>query len=305
MNKFIKLAFLLFVGMIFAQQDPQYTNYMYNMDVINPAYAGSRETISGGILYRDQYSGFEGAPETKTFFINSPVGEKVGLGLSFINDEIGPVKENNVYVDFSYRLDLGINNHLAFGVKGGVTNHDIGAGDLATVDDLDPKLVNTSEWSPNVGTGVYYYTDKFYASASVPNIIESRFLNKEDELYKFGDEKIHFFLTSGYVFDLSQNVKLKPSFLLKTVFPSSFDISSLDINTNVLLYDKLELGVSYRMNDSFSGLFNVKVLPELRVGYAYDAVTSDISKIANSSHEFFLLFDLNFKKRVFDSPRFF
>jgi len=300
--KKILVCILLLVGVhSFAQQDPQYTQYMYNMNVVNPAYAGTKDNLSFGFLYRQQWSGFSGAPETFTAFGHAPVGERVGLGLSVIADKLGPVNEKNVYGDFAYKLPLGGKHTLSLGLKAGATFHDIGLANLQVIDPNDPFFSqNINSVTPNVGAGVFYYTDKYYVALSVPNILNSTHIDRNG--YKIGSETSHYFATVGYVFTLSDNVKLKPSFMVKSAFGAPV---SFDINTNVLLYQRLELGVSYRYNDSFSGLVNFAITPSLRVGYAYDAVNSDINVVSNSSHEIIVLFDLNLPQKVSKSPRFF
>ena len=283
-----------------SQQDPQYTQYMYNMNVINPAYAGSRENLSFGLLYRTQWTGLDGAPKTGTFFGHLPVGDKVGLGLSVISDEIGPVRETNAYADFSYTLRLGGEHRLAFGVKAGATFHDLGLGGLDLIDEQDDYFQNVSGATPNVGAGAFYYTDNYYLAVSVPNILSSVQLDAQGTEY--GTEERHYFVTGGYVFELSESAKLKPSFLVKSAFGSP---TSFDVNLNALFWEKFEIGASYRLDDSFSGLVNFAVTPSIRLGYAYDAVNSDIKRYAPSSHEFMLLFDLNFPRKVSRSPRYF
>jgi type IX secretion system PorP/SprF family membrane protein len=271
------------------------------MNVINPAYAGSKDNLSIGLLYRTQWTGINGAPKTGTFFIHQRVGEKLGVGLSIIADEIGPVKETNAYADFSYTLRLGGEHRLAFGVKVGATFHDIGLTGLDLIDPNDPFFAaNINEVTPNIGAGFFYYTDKYYFAVSVPNILNSVHLDANG--FEIGSETAHYFITGGYVFQISQNTKFKPSFLVKSAFDAP---TSFDVNANFLFYEKFEIGASYRLDDSFSGLVNFLITPSLRIGYAYDAVTSDIKEYAPASHEFFLLFDLNFPKRVSRSPRYF
>jgi type IX secretion system PorP/SprF family membrane protein len=288
-----------------AQQDPNYTQYMYNMSVINPAYAGSKENLTGGVLYRSQWVGIEGAPNTGTFFLHSPVGKNVGLGLSVISDKIGPVEENNIYADFSYTLNLGGEHRLAFGLKAGATMHKV---DFATIyptlptpSPLDPfSAGNPNATFLNVGSGVFYYTQKYYIALSVPNMLKAKYLDFKDQ--KYGSEEMHYFLTGGYVFDLNPNLKFKPFAMVKSSLnaPTSFDVS-----TNFLLYDKFELGATYRLEDSFGAMVNFAITPSLKIGYAYDHVISDIKTVAPASHEFILLFDLNFPKKVSRSPRYF
>ena len=297
----VLLIFGLCVQFANAQQDPQYTQYMYNMNVVNPAYAGSKETLSLTALYRNQWSGFDGSPQTFTFSGHSPLGNNVGLGLSVIKDELGPVNETNAYADFSYTLTLGNNTKLALGIKAGATFHDIGLANLTLQDDNDPFFSeNVNRTTPNAGVGGFLYSDNWYLGLSVPNLFQSVHLDRDD--FKLGSETNHYFATAGYVFQVNDNFKLKPSVLVKSAFDAPL---SFDGNVNALFYEKFELGVSYRLDDSFSGLVGFQALPQLRIGYAYDAVTSDINFVAPSSHEIILTWDITFKQRVLRSPRYF
>ena len=291
-----------------AQQDPHYTQYMYNMNVINPAYAGSKENLAFGLLYRKQWVDIEDAPTTATFSGHSPVGKNVGLGLSAINDEIGPVKETNVYADFSYTLNLGGEHRLALGIKAGTTFHDVGLFDQVynNVPQADDPAFreNVNNTYFNVGAGFFYYTNNYYVAFSVPNMLKSKHLditNSGNEM-EFGSETQHYFLTGGYVFQISDNMKLKPSFMLK----SAFDVSpSIDGSLNALFFERFEIGATYRLDDSFGGMVNYAITPNLRIGYAYDHIVSDLNVTTPSSHEVMLLFDLNFPKKVSRSPRYF
>ncbi|WP_179009323.1 PorP/SprF family type IX secretion system membrane protein [Winogradskyella forsetii] len=301
MKKLSIIAVLLMALQMHGQQDPQYTQYMYNMNIVNPAYAGSREGLSFGLLYRNQWSRIEGGPETGTFFGHTPIGSNLGLGLSVIADQIGPVKETNAYVDVSYTLNLGGEHKLAFGVKAGATFHDIGLAGIEIVNTDDPFLnQNINSTTPNIGAGFFYYTNKYYVSLSVPNLLSSVHLDNDGR--KIGSETQHYFLTGGYVFDLSPNTELKPSVMVKSAFDAP---TSFDVNLNARFFKKFEIGASYRLDDSFSGLVNFALTDGLRIGYAYDAISSDIKAYAPASHEIMLLFDLNFPKRVSRSPRYF
>ncbi|MFT5641589.1 MAG: type IX secretion system PorP/SprF family membrane protein [Cyclobacteriaceae bacterium] len=284
-----------------AQQDPQYTQYMYNMNVVNPAYAGSKESLSVTALYRNQWAGFDDAPVTFTFSAHSPISDKIGLGLSAIKDELGPVSETNVFADFSYTLQVGASTKLALGLKAGFTFHSVGLIDLSLQDPGDPFFSqNINNTYPNIGAGAFLYGDKFYVGLSVPNLLTSIHLDENGIMY--GSETNHFFGTAGYVFQVSDNFKLKPSVMVKTAFDSPV---SYDVNLNALYLEKFELGVSYRLDDSFSGLVGFQVTPNIRVGYAYDYITSEIKTVAGASHEVILSFDLFFKKRTMRSPRYF
>ena len=306
MNK-IYLAVLIALVAIFeaqGQQDPHYTQYMYNMNVINPAYAGSKENLSFGLLYRKQWVDIQGAPSTFTFSGHSPAGKNVGLGLSIIADEIGPVKEQNVYGDFSYTLNLGGEHKLALGLKAGATFQKIGlnseiAPSLPQPFD-DAFAENTSNVFFNLGTGIFYYTDKYYVALSVPNFIKANYLDYNG--VKYGTRTQHYFLTGGYVFDLNPNLKFKPFAMLKSAFNSP---SSVDLSANFLFNERFEIGGTYRVDDSFGAMVNFAITPSLRIGYAYDSIISDIKTVAPSSHEIILLFDVNFPKKISRSPRFF
>jgi type IX secretion system PorP/SprF family membrane protein len=287
-----------------AQQDPHYTQYMYNMNVINPAYAGSKENLSIGMLYRKQWVEIEDAPTTMTLSGHSPIGKNVGMGLSVIKDNIGPVEENNIYGDFSYTLNLGGEHKLAFGIKAGLTLHKVGLySDIYNTlpDPNDPAFAqDTNNSYFNLGTGFFYYTNKYYVALSVPNMMKSKHLDFNGR--EFGSEASHYFLTGGYVFDVNENIKFKPFFMVKSAFeaPASFDLS-----TNFLFNNKFEAGVTYRLQDSFGAMFNYAISPTVKLGYAYDHIVSDLNVTTPSSHELILLFDLNFPKKVSSSPRFF
>ena len=305
----VLVVLLSFAWNVKAQQDPHYTQYMYNMNVVNPAYAGSKESISGALLYRQQWAGLEGAPKTATFSIHSPVGKNVGLGLSAISDKIGPVEENNLYGDFSYTINMGGESKLAFGLKAGATFQKIGLlSDIGNGYTQQPGDFafdeNSNNIKLNIGSGLFFYTNKFYAAFSVPNMLKSKHLDitRNGQELNFGSETLHYFLTSGYVFDLSANTKFKPSAMLKSAFDAP---TSLDCSANFLFFEKYEIGATYRLDDSFGAMVNFAVTPSIRIGYAYDHVISDIKGTAPSSHEFMLLFDLNLSKKVSVSPRFF
>ena len=301
LSLFVLLLSLLCTDFAQAQQDPQYTQYMYNMNVVNPAYAGSKEGLSLTALYRKQWSGFDQAPETITFSAHSPVGEKVGLGLSAIKDELGPISETNVYIDFSYTLQMSTSWQLALGIKAGATFHDVGLTGLDLQDPNDPFFSqDINNTYPNVGAGAFLYTDNFYLGLSVPNFLNSVHLDESG--IKFGSETNHYFATTGYVFQVSDNFKLKPSVMVKSAFDAPL---SFDANLNALFYEKFEIGASYRLDDSFSGLVGFQVTPNIRIGYAYDRVVSDIKTVSDASHEIILTFDLFFNKRTLRSPRYF
>lgn len=295
--------FLGFTNINFGQQDPQYTQYMYNMNVVNPAYAGSKEALSLGMLFRKQWVNLDGAPTTYTFSGHTPLKKNLGVGLSLIADELGPVNETNVYADVSYVIRLTEKQKLAFGIKTGATFHKI---DFATIyptlvqsDDLFAQP-NPNTTNFNFGAGLFYYSDNYYLSFSIPNFIKSPHLNYDGTNY--GSEVPHFFGMGGYVFDLNSNLKFKPSFMIKT---SISDPVSFDISMNILWKEIFEIGATYRREDSYGIMTNFKINNKLRIGYAYDHIVSDLDFATPSSHEIMLLFDIFAYNKVPQSSRFF
>jgi len=304
------LVLLLVISLVsidgYSQQDPQYTQYMYNMNIVNPAYAGSRGTLSIGLLGRTQWVGIDGAPKTATIAVHAPLGKNLGGGFSAILDEHGPVKEQNIFADISYTVTTSEEGRLAFGLKGGVTFFDVGLLSLTlpqTAPGVDPLFDdNVNESFINFGAGVYYYTDKFYIGLSAPNLLETKHLEKDNGTITKASEKMHYFGTLGYVFDLSETLKFKPSVMAKAVSGSPL---SIDASANFLFNDRLELGASYRFGDSVSGLINFGVTRDLRIGYAYDYTTTNLGDYNDGTHEVFLQWDIDFSKKNLKSPRFF
>ncbi|PKH67545.1 hypothetical protein CXF59_06400 [Flavobacterium sp. ALD4] len=305
MNKIFFATLLVLVTWVdvIGQQNPHYTQYMYNMNVINPAYAGSKESISFGALYRKQWVNIEDAPTSFTFSGHAPTGNNVGLGLSVISDKIGPVTEQNVFGDFSYTLKLNDTHRLALGLKAGVSFHKVGLREIqSSLPDPSEGVFgeDINDTSLNFGAGAFYYTDNYYVAFSIPNMMNAAHLDYNGREY--GSDVSHYFLTAGYVFDVNYDLKFKPSLMLK----SAFNVSpSLDVNANFLYMEKIEVGASYRLEDSFGAMVNFAITPELRIGYAYDHIVSDLKVTSPSSHEFILLYDLFVPKKVSRSPRFF
>lgn len=308
-NKLIKkIPFLMILSILSTfkmqgQQDPQYTQYMYNMNIVNPAYAGSKGTMSIGLLGRKQWVGIDGAPETFTATINAPLGMKTGIGLSVISDKIGPVKETNAYADYSYTIETSEIGRLAFGIKAGATFQNINFLSLEAIDHLDPLILeNLNNTYPNFGAGAYYYTNKFYVGFSVPNILQSRHFEKSNGLITKASEKMHFFATTGYVFEVTDRTKFKPSVMVKGVTGAPL---SIDLSANILFNDRLELGASYRLDDSVSGMIGIYMSPKFRIGYAYDYTLSNLGNFNSGSHEIIIGFDISKVISDIKSPRFF
>jgi type IX secretion system PorP/SprF family membrane protein len=308
MKKIILLINFLFCLSISAQQDPEYTHYMYNMSVVNPAYAtGMPAMMNFGGLYRTQWVGAYGAPKTFTFFGHAAITEKIEAGISFVSDDIGDgaKKENNVYADFAYVLKLGGQNKLSLGLKAGFSSMQSNFNGFRFTDPQTDYAFseNINATKPNIGVGVYYFRDNLYVGLSVPNLLKSKYIEEKSGMNAFGSEEIHTFLTAGYVFQLNDALKLKPAFMSKFVKGAPI---TLDVTANVLYNEKFEFGAAYRIDDSVSALFNINVTPTLRVGYAYDYTLTNFGQFNSGTHEIMLLFDLDLLGKGFDkSPRFF
>ncbi|WP_163400015.1 PorP/SprF family type IX secretion system membrane protein [Flavobacterium fluviatile] len=302
------ITFLFYVTSASAQQDPEYTHYMYNMSVVNPAYATSTAAmLSLGGLYRTQWVGAVGAPKTFTFFGHTALNEKIEVGASLISDDIGDgaKKENNFYADFAYVLQLEGKNKLSFGLKAGFTSLQTNFNGFRFTDTATDLAFaeNINVTKPNIGAGAYYFTDKYYIGLSVPNLLSSKHIEEKSGINAFGSEEIHTFLTAGYVFQINDALKLKPAFMSRFVSGAPL---SVDITANVLYNEKFELGAAYRLNDAVSALMNINVTPSLRIGYAYDYTVSNLGQFNSGTHEIMLLFDLDLLGKGYDkSPRFF
>jgi type IX secretion system PorP/SprF family membrane protein len=302
--KVIPILLLCLADTLFAQQDPQYTNYMYNTMNVNPAYAGTKEVISVLGMYRAQWVGLDGAPVTSTFSLHSPIGfSNMGLGLSFVNDQIGPSDENTISIDFSYRLNFDDLSTLALGIKTTANLLNVDYTKLSIYDPTDPQFQSNidNRFSPNFGAGAYWYSDRHYVGLSVPNFLETKHYDDND-ITSLAREKMHYYLMAGYVFDLTLDIKMKPAFLSKVVAGAPFQ---LDMTANFLFYEKLTVGAAYRLNASVSGLVGFQLSDKLFVGYSYDAETTKLANYNSGSHEIFLRFEVFKAEEKIYSPRFF
>lgn len=289
-----------------AQQDPQYTQYMFNLLALNPAYAGSAERLSLKALSRHQWVGFEGAPTTQTLTAHSPfLVESLGLGGTVSRDQHGPVTQYGIILDVAYRMFLGNDQKLAFGIKGGLN---LFQGEFASLhpfeanDQVFQQDVSTKS-DPQFGFGMMWYSDRFYLGLSSPKVLRTDFF-ETDSLALVSDpgQRPHYFLTGGYVFDLGTYTKFKPTFMVKAVegAPLSFDLGA-----NFLLYEKLWLGAMYRHTDAVGALVQYNLTDGLSVGYAYDYPLSPLRNYSGGSHEFMLGLDLGKAPAGIRSPRYF
>jgi len=285
----------------YAQQDAQFTQYMYNTININPAYAGSRGALSMFALYRTQWVGLDGAPVTSTVSMNTPLNESnLGLGISLINDKIGPTTENTISADLSYTIPTSDTWNLSFGIKATANLFDLDATKLNPAQAADPSLQNYSTFSPNIGAGLYWHSDKAYIGFSIPNFIQTnRYDDNEVAIFK---ERISYYLIGGLVFDLSDTVKFKPAILTKMIEGAPLQV---DASANFMFFDKLMLGASYRWSAALSAMVGFQVSDGLYVGYGYDKETTNLDNYNSGSHEIFLRYELFKNNNKITTPRFF
>jgi len=307
MKRIISIIVLLIAGFEYsnAQQLPQFTQYMYNTIAINPAYAGSRDALSIVGLNRNQWAGFDGGPQTQTLSIHSPLrNEKIGLGLSLINDKAGYENFTYVYGDFSYTIQASETVDISFGLKAGMTYYKL-AEELynATEVNQDPYFNDKlNRWNPNLGAGILFHSEKWYLGLSTPKIINHD-LNNETDFKAL--ERVHYYAIGGYVFDVAESVKFKPSFMVKHTEGVPL---STDLTANFLFNERFWLGGSYRMNgkqEAIGALVDFQVTDQFRVGYTYEIPTGEIRPYTSGSHEILLMYEFKFVKNKQKSPRYF
>ena len=286
----------------FAQQDAQFTQYMYNTININPAYAGSRGVMSIFGLHRTQWVGLDGAPTTNAFSLNTPINNSnIGIGLSVVSDKIGPTHDNTLSADVSYTIPTSETYKLSFGIKASANMFDLDTSILNPADANDPNLQNyNNKISPNFGAGIYFHSDKLYLGVSVPNFLQDSKYN--DNAVAVFQERMNFYFIGGYVFDLSESIKFKPAVLTKLVTGAPLQV---DASANFLLFDKLTLGAAYRWDAAVSAMAGFQITDGLFIGYSYDMETTELKNYNSGSHEVFLRFELFNRVSKLVSPRFF
>ena len=284
-----------------AQQDPQYTDYMFNTLTVNSAYAGSRGHLTATGLHRTQWVGLDGAPTTQSFSVESPVGKNVGLGVVLVNDRLGPSDEFYLDANFSYTINLNNDSRLSFGIKGGgrMLNIDWTRGSYQEQENVFQQNIE-NKFLPTIGAGVYWHSDNSYIGLSVPNFLTDEHYDGVQNA--IAAERLHYFLIAGKVFDLSPRIKFKPAFLGKFVVGAPI---IADLSANFMFDDTLRLGLAYRWDDSVSGLLGLQVGPKLMIGYAYDATTTRLRNFNSGTHEIMLRFELRSREKQLKSPRFF
>lgn len=290
-----------------AQQDPMYTMYMWNTLSVNPGYAGSADLFTVTGLMRQQWVGLDGAPSTQTLTAHTPLNEpSLGVGLSVVHDQVGPVNNTLVFADVAYRLHVTESSRLAFGLKVGIDMFQADLTGLQNVDVNDQLFQQnvSSSTKANFGFGLYYWNEKGYIGLSAPKLIEQERLSVDGvaETVSAIEQRRHYFLIAGYVFSLSRDVKFRPSTLIKAVegAPLQIDLSAL-----FLLREKLWLGAAYRAGDSMDAILAYQITDQLKAGYAYDFGLSELQDHHGGSHELMLSYDLRFNKEKTLSPRYF
>ena len=316
MKKLNKIVFLIMniatiaTHLAYCQQDAQYTQYMYNTLSVNPAYAGSRDALSIAALHRSQWIGRDGAPNTQTFNIHGPTSNKVGLGLSIVHDEIGNNTSQNTLFDasFSYTIPTSENNKISFGIKAGGHLLNLDFNKLRNYSTSASSITDTDlykKFTPNIGAGIYYHSNKFYTGLSIPNILKTEHFQSSDTSNEIiAIDKPTWYLISGYVFDFSPSLKFKPAFLLKATAGAPLQA---DVSANFLLNDKFTMGAAYRWDAAISGLFGFQMTKEFMLGLAYDSDISELggTKFNNGSFEVFLRYEFIKKDKIDLTPRFF
>jgi type IX secretion system PorP/SprF family membrane protein len=295
-----------------AQQDPQFTQYMFNLLALNPAYAGSADRVSLKALSRHQWVGFAGAPTTQTLTAHSPIlNESLGVGGTIMRDEHGPVTQYGFMVDVAYRMFLSHNTKLAFGIKGGMnlfqgkfaSLNPLQQGDQVFQQNVQQKL------DPQFGFGVMWYGDRHFLGISAPKMLRTKLFDNipstldslSTNVWQAG-QRAHLFLTGGYVFDLNTYMKFKPTFVVKAVKGAPV---SIDLSANFLFYEKLWLGAMYRHTDAVGLLAQYHISNDLSVGYAYDYPITKLNNYSGGTHEFMLGYEFGNKLKGIRSPRYF
>jgi type IX secretion system PorP/SprF family membrane protein len=296
----ILLSIMLNQQIAYGQQEPQFVQFKDNLLTYNPGYAGSRGMMNFTALYRKQWAGFRGAPESTSFFIHTPLKyESVGLGLSLVSDKAGPLSQSWINVDFSYALRFKKERRLAFGVKGGVNILNAGLTNLVATDLNDPDLSQnyTNLIKPNFGAGIHYSSKKFYIGASIPRILQLQ----NTGIINYRDNRHYYAMAGGYL-TINRMLKYSPAVLLKITENAPF---GFDITNSLIVYDKFWFGVNYKLEANVGVYIQYLFSNQLKVGYAYELETTALKSHSGGSHEVILSYDLNFLKKNITNPRYF
>lgn len=293
------------VTSIKAQQDAMYTQYMFNTLAINPAYAGSRNVVSATTLYRNQWTGVQGAPKTGTLSVDAPLWDKrIGLGVQFITDKLGVEQTNGAAISGAYRIRMETGT-LSFGIQGNIQQYrrNLTSVPLESLPSYDPAFANdVDKILFNFGTGVYYNSDRFYLGLSAQDLLPNKLNDNSSGTPLNGKQEVHLFLASGYVFPMSDGLDLKPSFLIKGVKGAPIEA---DLNATLWIKQTLGFGLQYRTSADVAAMIEIQASPNIRLGYSYDRSITDLQKFNSGSHEIMLRYEFGFARGKFLSPRFF
>jgi len=313
-SRILKIIIIIFVVFsyasfekVLAQTEPMYSQYMYNMLVVNPAYAGNREALGLNFFQRNQWVGLRGAPRTTSLSIDQSINEgKLGLGIQMYNDQLNVENASGVNAFLSSRIKVSDNGILSAGLSVGLMNYQFNSLEVRNRYSTDDKSFLTlipPQWNPSVGFGLFYNSDQFYVGISSPSVLKSRLAKIENlisGLIKTDD--FHLFTTMGYVFKINDEFNLKPSTMIKMVSGAPIEF---DFNTNIWLKDLLGLGVSYRTGDAVLGMAEFQASSNLRIGYAYDMPFSPLKAYTRGSHEIMIRYEWGSSKSKIKSTRYF
>ncbi|MEJ7694297.1 type IX secretion system membrane protein PorP/SprF [Daejeonella sp.] len=294
------LSILLLTAFSFqlsAQQLPLYSQYMFNTLEINPAYAGFKESMQFTTIFRKQFNGIKNSPQTAMISFDMPIGRtKLGVGVKLVDDKFSVSRTTGAQGSLSYHID-GDNSKLSFGMQIGALNYKANMMDLNLTNPGDPIFAqDVNTLVANFGTGIFYNTDKYYAGISVPNLARTNLRETNVALDSYDvKQSPHFYVNAGMLIDLNDNFILKPSFLLRGVrgIPLNYDV-----NANVFFKELFSVGVSYRSNSAVVGLMDVRIIPDLRLGYAYDYDVGRLNTFTKSTHEIILRYSIPLERNV-------
>jgi len=287
----LKIVVFLLAGTIYSQQEANNALYRYTMNVINPAYAGADGTTNFTANIRSQWQDVQDAPETQSIFFSKPFGEKVGLGISVVNDEVGIERKTSVFIDFSYKLPITDNTNIFLGLKAGGNTYGLLTNNLRDLGlQNDPAIVNfDTGFKPNIGIGAYLYNEKYFLSLSVPSLLSSDRINEENGIVTTADDKAHFYLSGGYNFDIGGETEFRPSVMMRYVngAPVSFDATAA-----FRFFDKFEIGAIYRTDKAFGGVAMLNLADWMDLGYGYEnSSRNEINNISQGTHEILVRFN--------------
>jgi type IX secretion system PorP/SprF family membrane protein len=305
LNIFLLMGIILISRQGYTQQNPLFTQYMFNGLVLNPAYSGSHESLTTTAAVRSQWNGIKGAPQTQVASLHSPLKfSRSAAGAVFVHDKVSVINQYMFYGTYAYRIPVSKNAKLAVGGQAGVTYYQANLSDLNIITQngqSDPTFAqNETRLLPNLGIGVYFYSKRSYIGLSLPTLINNRW--NDQDAYTQARQKRHYFLSAGHVFPIAANLKLKPNVLLKWVEGGAFQY---DLNANMLLHEIVWVGFSYRLKDSVDGLLELNISNHLSVGYSYGYPISALASAQTGTHEVVLNYRINRNKHIVFSPRYF